>query len=635
MSLDERLFLWAHSLFQRRAHRERTERDARGAFSEPNLPRLRRIVCAIADDDVDVGVVDGVGGVFGRRVYFPRSISVGPSPEVNQQVLLLFATFAGWRLKRGNALSLSSDDQMLHALVETGRLESELADEMPGYERSRRALAWILIDERPDPRGMSPRSAALEYLTRERLGAPCPPDSRRKVAAFVERAASLSSAKDDLIHEFSELGGPVRFVPPVCWGRVSSEAAPADALKLAKGDALPSGVTDEREGRRRAPSKKTRALREESRPENPFTHSFEKVHTLEEYKGGQKRADGSDELADHMAGLEEIDLNETVLSSETARSVYKAGIPSAELSDEARWVSTGLRYDEWDGKRRRYLPGYCRVTVVRPPSVAGAHASLVARVRTTERSTIQKTRAVVEKVQTAFRWKTRQIDGAEIDIDAAVERITSLCARHEGTQRVYQSRRRAARELAVMILLDASLSTDAWVENRRVLDTARDAATAIGEAIDGRLDEVAFAAFFSDTHEDCRFVELKAFDETWNVGAGRLAALQPSGYTRMGPAIRHATTQLASCHARRRLLLVVTDGKPSDRDRYEGKHGESDVRQAVREAAKENVTVMALGIDPRAKGTLSAMFGQKRALGLSQPKDVAEAMTEALCHNLT
>ena len=58
-------------------------------------------------------------------------------------------------------------------------------------------------------------------------------------------------------------------------------------------------------------------------------------------------------------------------------------------------------------------------------------------------------------------------------------------------------------------------------------------------------------------------------------------------------------------------------------------------REAVREAAKENVTVMALGIDPRAKGTLSAMFRQKRALGLSQPKDVAEAMTEALCHNLT
>jgi nitric oxide reductase NorD protein len=190
------------------------------------------------------------------------------------------------------------------------------------------------------------------------------------------------------------------------------------------------------------------------------------------------------------------------------------------------------------------------------------------------------------------------------------------------------ARRRAARELAVLVLLDASSSTDAWVEGRRVLDVERDAATIVGLATDGLLDELGLAAFFSDTHADCRYVELKRFDEPWPVGLGRLAGLAPAGYTRIGPALRHGTTALARCRATRRVLLVLTDGKPGDRDRYEGRHGEADVRQALREANRAGVEVLALGADPRAAAHLGAMFGPRSIAGLSRPEDVAKAIAE-------
>ncbi|MDP2270428.1 MAG: hypothetical protein Q8K32_06810 [Archangium sp.] len=52
---------------------------------------------------------------------------------------------------------------------------------------------------------------------------------------------------------------------------------------------------------------------------------------------------------------------------------------------------------------------------------------------------------------------------------------------------------------------------------------------------------------------------------------------QHHGFTRIGPALRHATRLLLECGARKRLLLLVSDGKPSDLDRYERRYGVADV----------------------------------------------------------
>ena len=358
------------------------------------------------------------------------------------------------------------------------------------------------------------------------------------------------------------------------------------------------------------------------------------MHTAEEHRGGNKHADGSDELEDHTAALDGLELEETVLSSESAQSVYRAGAPSFDISGDAHGEAGGVRYDEWDGKRRRYLTDHCHVHVVTgAPDVAGGR-SLAARVSREQRRAIASARASVLRVETALRWRSRQIDGQDLDVDAAVERATAIRAGHEGTQRVYIARRRSARELAVMVLLDASLSTDAWVDDRRVLDVERQAAAIVALALDGLVHELGIAAFSSDTHARCSFVELKRFDEDAARVFARLATLAPTGYTRIGPAIRHGSALLARCHAKKRVLLVLTDGKPSDRDRYEGSHGESDVRQAVREADRDHIDVLALGADPRAAPHLATMFGKQAVAGLTRPGDVAAAITSICARRL-
>lgn len=412
----------------------------------------------------------------------------------------------------------------------------------------------------------------------------------------------------------------------LCGRLHASPAKPANAAAARTAGELERDVTTEREGRRRAPPSKTRRLQEDDRPDNPFVHSFEKVHTAEEHKGGDKKADGSDALDDQLDALNELDLDEVVLSRERTRSVYKADAVFAGQSDAATAAEHGaLAYDEWDAARHRYLARHCALTVEPAPPSPIAGAALRARIQTSERRAVVDTRAELLRLDAALRWHTRQPDGPDVDLDALVDRTASLRSGHEGPTRLYVSRRRRGHSLALMLLVDASLSTDAWVNDRRVLDVERDAAAILALALEGLSIEVAMAAFCSFSREDCRFVPLKSFDEDLSVGLGRLAALEPRGYTRVGPALRHATRALEHTTARRRAILLLSDGKPTDTDRYEGRHGIGDVRQAVREAKQREVDVFTLAADPRSKALLPLMFGTHGHAGLAGPDDVARA----------
>ena len=53
--------------------------------------------------------------------------------------------------------------------------------------------------------------------------------------------------------------------------------------------------------------------------------------------------------------------------------------------------------------------------------------------------------------------------------------------------------------------------------------------------------------------------------------------------------------------ATQRLLLLISDGKPTYYDRYEGRYGIADVRQAIREAGQVRIHTYALAVDIQAK----------------------------------
>ena len=265
-----------------------------------------------------------------------------------------------------------------------------------------------------------------------------------------------------------------------------------------------------------------------------------------------------------------------------------------------------FRYPEWNDRKRRYMPDYCRI-MVEPVQPSGDDwcPDEAARRR------IRLVRRQFEVLRPKRLTLRQQIDGNELDIDALVRRNTDLASGTNGSDRIYTASHAVARDLAVAVLMDASLSTDSYIENRRVLDVEKEALMALAFGIDACGDHFAIHSFTSRRRHDVRIGLIKAFEEGFTTEVRqRIVALSPGNYTRMGAALRHQTAILKDRGESHRLILLVSDGKPNDSDHYEGRYAIEDTRKAVIEARLAGIRSFAVTVDRRAESYVPYIFGR-------------------------
>ncbi|MBX7056592.1 MAG: VWA domain-containing protein [Leptospirales bacterium] len=354
-------------------------------------------------------------------------------------------------------------------------------------------------------------------------------------------------------------------------------------------------------------------------------HNFEKIETLDDFDGRWRDLDGEDEQAQHSEALQELQLAWRIRSTEQAQSIRaleQGGAGGGEISGEQS-TSPAVFYDEWDFRKRSYRPRHCRLYQRQLSEVRPGYAAQVLQERSAAfRRLERKFAAVFQELQLLHR----QLSGDDPDLDALCERFCDLAAGRSPEERLYLSRRRRRKDLSILFLLDLSMSADAWLMDRRVLDVEREALILFGEALALHGCEFAAAAFYSRTRNDCEYLRIKERTEGWQTVRDRLGRLQPEGYTRVGPALRHATAQLRTTPAAQRWLMLITDGRPNDYDRYEGRYGNLDVRQAIREAQAAGIHVQVFAVDWRRRAAFQEMLGQGACQILHDPDQLPEAL---------
>ncbi len=294
--------------------------------------------------------------------------------------------------------------------------------------------------------------------------------------------------------------------------------------------------------------------------------------------------------------------------------------------DRERLSGTHL-YPEWDHKAGVYLPDHCRVLAA--PADTGAPLELDAEAR----RRVRRVRRQFEPLRPRRVILPRQLDGDDIDLDAAISSEIDRRATGRGSDRVWRSARDAARDLSVAVLLDASRSTESAVTGRAVLDIEKEALTALAWGIDGCGDALSIHAFSSLRRDRVYLHECKDFDEPMGRSVeARLGALRPGHYTRLGAAIRHVSARLARQQTRSRLLLVLTDGKPNDLDHYEGQHGIEDSRMAIREARRAGQAAFGIAIDEKARSWFPRIFGRGGYSVIARPERLTTTLPGIYAH---
>lgn len=209
-----------------------------------------------------------------------------------------------------------------------------------------------------------------------------------------------------------------------------------------------------------------------------------------------------------------------------------------------------------------------------------------------------------------------QRDGDTLDIDAAIALTIERRAGLVPEPRVYQRDAPGPRDLAILLLLDLSQSTaDRDPLGRSILAVERETAAVVAAAVQGAGDAIAVHGFNSDGREQVRYLRIKGFEEPVDrVVHARLAGLTSSHSTRLGAALRHAGHALAQRRAFRRVLLVLTDGEPSDIDVQDPLYLAEDARRVVSQLRRHGVDTFAFGMGQGPFQQLDRIFGARRAL---------------------
>jgi hypothetical protein len=279
----------------------------------------------------------------------------------------------------------------------------------------------------------------------------------------------------------------------------------------------------------------------------------------------------------------------TTKSSRRGTTGVVLSLHASPAGAAAATESAGATYPEWDLHRNRYRPDWC--TVVETPPAAdelepftppGGHAL----------------RRALARLGVGLDRRHRQIQGDDIDVDAAVESRVESLAGTAPDESVYIDSLRRRRDLAVLIMLDISGSAgEPSPTGTTVHEQQRHTAAALAVALHDLGDRVALYAFRSQGRAAVTVVPVKRFADALDSRAcRRLGGLKPGAYTRVGAAIRHAAAVIERDGGTpRRLLVVVSDGFAYDHG-YEGAYGEADARRALAEARRRGTGCLCLSV---------------------------------------
>jgi len=269
-------------------------------------------------------------------------------------------------------------------------------------------------------------------------------------------------------------------------------------------------------------------------------------------------------------------------------------------------------YPEWDYREKNYRPDWVSLYEnLHSSGQAGKiddllkkHAALANRL---------KRLLELLKPQNFVRVRYQE-EGSELDLDIAIRSLIDYKSGVTPDPRINMDHKHDGRNIAVTLLLDLSASLDEIPAgcSQTILELSQEAVALLSMAIDELGDPFAIAGFSSNTRHHVRYQHIKGFNEKWDDEVkSRLAAIQAGYSTRMGAAIRHAGHYLGHQQSDKKLLLILTDGEPSDIDTDDHRLLIEDTAMAVKELDQAGIYTYCINLDPDADEYVQDIFGNQ------------------------
>ncbi|MDO6444466.1 VWA domain-containing protein [Colwellia sp. 1_MG-2023] len=525
----------------------------------------------------------------------PESLAVFPATELNHDLYIWLAILAANH--HGKFKHWANDNQSLVVKV----LKKYPAMK-PRYQR----LAQAMVDIRPNVDKLPQNEQAMEKALIQAILSP----------------------------------GTVKFFPVVNYAPQAVHlwlypSAHVDPQLLPE----PEEVTDIAENKEQTkPLAKSKASRKKAeRIDSPESRDGMMIFRLEsmfswsEFSKLDRGTDDTEEDDEQYQRVAE-DLDHITLSQQqnqkSASIKIDLDLPSASEDDIP--LGEGISLPEWNYKKQQLEDERCLLQPMLPKDAFPQKLPVK----------LQKSAKIIqsqfEQMRNLRYWLKGQEQGEELNLNAWLDFHVEKQISPTQDKGLYQTFRGNNRDISTLLLADLSMSTDAYLDNEnRVIDVVKDSMMLFAEALNSVGDNFAMYGFSSVKRSHVRFSLLKNFNETYNNEVrGRVQALRPGFYTRMGAAIRQATKVINEQKNSQKLLLILTDGKPNDIDYYEGRFGIEDTHQAIKEATKLGIKPFCITIDVEAQAYLPYLFGSDGFTVILKPSQLPLRLPQ-LYHQLT
>ncbi len=331
---------------------------------------------------------------------------------------------------------------------------------------------------------------------------------------------------------------------------------------------------------------------------------------------GQPAPEDEEMMVQSVRLTEGEDLSREPEDEERSRAAkdeqVKPVAPAEEVELKEEPLSPPKLYDEWDYLIGRERPAWC--TLVERAANEG-DADEIDEILERHHNLVNRIKYLVKAVQVErpVRLKKR-LEGERLDLDACIDATIDMRTGIPPDPRVHQTIGRQQRDLSVLVLLDLSKSTNDVIQNAgtTVLNLAREATVLLADAMARIGDQFAIHGFSSNSRHDVGYYRFKDFDRPYGaLQKARLAGMTAHLSTRMGTALRHAGHFLHERKCHKKLIVLITDGEPSDIDVHDRKYLVIDAKKAVEENNRHGIFTFCMSLDPKADSYVKRIFGMR------------------------
>jgi len=293
---------------------------------------------------------------------------------------------------------------------------------------------------------------------------------------------------------------------------------------------------------------------------------------------------------------------------------------------EGKFIESNL-YPEWNYQKHILQKNWC--TVVERFAEAGSEME-VNQIFASHNIVRNRLRNIAKKLYTEKQQRIRKVeDGDDVDLEPMINAMVAMRMNQPPDTRVFmRNENRKSKTLAISILLDLSESTNEIIDGSQqsISYMMRDAVLLLGETLSIADEQFSISGFCSNGRHEVYINHFKNFNESFEQSKARLSTVRGQYSTRLGAAIRNTADYLSQQAAKKKLLLVVTDGAPSDIDVFDQRYLEHDSWHAVHSLASQGIKPFCLNLDSRSDHVIEHIFGRGKYMTLDHINRLPEIL---------